>query len=369
MSQSPDRLVKPSVRGLPRYKAGVSPELLDALAKGRTVARLASNENLYGASPRVYEAIQRARDVNLYPDGASTVLRQALAEHLQVDADRLLVSTGSENVLRAIFQCVLEPSDRVVCLQPTFLLAEILTQAAGARHVGVSYDGELAFPLEALQDAVSGGAKLLYIANPNNPTGHGLTPEALRSIVDHADPDTLIVIDEAYYEYAVHHDGYESSIPWLEASGRPYVVLRTFSKAYGLAGLRVGYGVFYHPDLISLVAAASTVFDVGTISQAAALAALADQAHLNRTVSATLDEKTRVLEALEASGLRVFPSFGNFVSLWFPALDEALALEKTLASRAVFVKALPARSGEGLVRVTIGRPEDNDLYLQGLRGL
>jgi len=366
MTEAPTHLVRESFQNLPSYKAGVSPGLLKAVASGKPVARLGSNENLYGTSPRVYEAIHSASDVNLYPDGGSTALREALAAHLRVDADRILVSTGSENVLRAVFQSVLNPGDRVVSVQPTFLLAEILSQASGAVHVGVPYEDDLEFRAEALAGAAEKDPKILYIANPNNPTGSAFSPDQLRTVLSRTPPETLVVLDEAYFEYAVHHEGFDSSLPVLEACGLPYVVLRTFSKAYGLAGLRVGYGIFYHPELVSLVLAGNTVFDVAAISQVAALAALDDQVHLNQTVAATLAEKKRVLAALDAAGQRTFPAFGNFVSLWFSDREDALDLERALSEHAVFVKALPARSREGLVRVTVGRPEDNDRFLEAL---
>ena len=365
----PTLLARKAVLELPRYKTGVSPRLLKALDFGASVARLGSNENLYGASPRVYEAIRSVRNVNLYPDGENTVVRKALGAHLGVDADRILVSTGSENVLSAVFQCVLAPGERVVTLAPTFMFAEILTRALGADHVGVSYGDDLEYSAEALADAVT-GAKIVYISNPNNPTGNAFSPDELSRIVSQTSPSTLVVIDEAYYEYARRYDGFDSSLPVLDACGRPYVLLRTFSKAYGLAGLRVGYGICYHPELAPLVRRASTIFDVGAISQTAALAALGDQTHVEQVVDKTLSEKERLLSALAERHVRVFPAFGNFVSLWFRERGEALELENNLAQHSVFVKALPGRSGarssEGVVRVSVGRTEDTDRFLEAL---
>lgn len=364
----PDRLARESVLELPRYKTGVSPQLLKALQSGTELARLGSNENPYGASPRVYDAIRAVDDVHLYPDGGNTAVREALAAHVGVDADRILVSTGSENVLSAVLHCVVGPGERVVTLTPTFMFAEILTKALGADHVTVSYDDDLDYAADAVAGATqaSGPAKIVYLSNPNNPTGNAFTPDELARIVDATAPETLVVIDEAYFEYTSEHDGFASSVPVLDASGRPYVVLRTFSKAYGLAGLRVGYGICYHPDMVPLVRRASTIFDVGSVSQAAALAALADQAHMDEVVTKTLAEKTRVLAALDERGARVFPAYGNFVSLWFRERERAMECESVLGERAVFVKALPAREGEGLVRVSVGRPRDNDRFLDAL---
>ena len=361
----PTELARDAVLELPRYKTGVSQELLKAQQSGADLARLGSNENPYGASPRVYEAIRAVDNVHLYPDGGNTAVREALAAQLGVDPGRLLVSTGSENVLSAIFHCVLTAGDRVVTLTPTFMFAEILTKALDADHVTVAYDDSLDYSAEAVADAAR-DAKILYLSNPNNPTGNAFTPDELSRIVSATSPSTLLVIDEAYFEYASRHDGFDSSLPVLDASGRPYVVLRTFSKAYGLAGLRIGYGICYHPDMVPLVRRASTIFDVGSISQAAALAALSDRAHMERVVTETLSEKKRVLAALVRAGVRVFPSFGNFVSLWFPERERAMELESHLAEKAVFVKALPAREGDGLVRVSVGRPEDNDRFLDVL---
>jgi histidinol-phosphate aminotransferase len=363
---APHHLAREVVCGLPLYKTGVSPRLLEAIASGKPFARLASNENLHGSSPRVYEAIRSVNELNLYPDGGNTAVCKALGAHLGVETDRILVSTGSENVLSAVFQCLLAPGDRFVTVRPTFLMAEIMGRASGATHVAVDYDDDLEFPVEDLVEAVRPGAKILYIANPNNPTGNAFTPNALRTIVQATPEDTLVVLDEAYYEYTEQAGSSSGSLALLDACERPYVVLRTFSKAYGLAGLRVGYGVCYHPELVTLVRRGSTIFDVGTLSQAAALAALTDQAYMQRTVRKTLEERSRVIAALDEMGVRLFPSFGNFVSLWFRKRDDALMLEDALADRSVFVKALPARPNEGLVRVTIGRGTDNDLFLSAL---
>ena len=360
----PKTLARKTLFGLPSYKTGVSGKLLAALQSGAPVARLGSNENPFGPSPRVYEAIRETTGIHRYPDGANEALRRALGAHLDVSPNRIHVSTGSENVLSAVFHCVLSPGDRVVTLAPSFLLAEILAKSAGAQHVGVGYGDDLEFAPERVAEAVRDGAKLLYLSNPNNPTGNAFGPDELSAIVAATPESTLVVVDEAYFEYAVAHPGIEGSLDLLERSGRPYVVLRTFSKAYGLAGLRVGYGVMYHEDLVPLVRSASTIFDVGALAQVAALAALADPAHLERVVSDTLAEKRRLRSALEGSGVRMFPSYGNFVSLWQPTLEEALAVESRLADGAVFVKALPALDGAGLVRVSVGTREDNDRVIQ-----
>lgn len=365
----PAALARKSILDIPRYKTGVSPHLLQALASGTRVARLASNENPYGPSPSVYDAMRAIDDVHRYPDGANTHVREAIGAHLALDPARITVSTGSENVLSAIFHCVVSPGDRVVTLTPTFMFAEILTKALGAEHVAVGYDDDLSYSAEAVAAAVDNGAKILYVSNPNNPTGNAFSPEELDRIVERTDSSTLVVIDEAYFEYAAHHDGYASSLPTLESSGRPYVVLRTFSKAYGLAGLRVGYGIAYDPELVPLIRRASTIFDVGTLAQTAAVAALGDPAHMKASVERTLADKARVLSTLTKRGVRCFPSFGNFVSLWCRTRDDAMRIEAGLAEHAVFVKALPAHDGEGLVRVSIGKDEDNDRFLEALDAL
>ena len=361
----PAELARRSVLELPRYKTGVSAQLLEALGAGASVTRLASNESPYGASPRVYEAIRAVDNVHRYPDGSNQAVRNAVGEHLGVDSERIMVSTGSENVLSAIFHCVVEPGDRVVTLNPTFMLAEILSKALGAVHDGITYGDDLRYDADAVANAAN-DAKVVYLSNPNNPTGNAFTPNELARIAEATSPSTLIVIDEAYFEYASQHDEVGASIPVLDASDRPYIVLRTFSKAYGLAGLRVGYGIAYHPELVTLVRRASTIFDVGTISQVAACAALADREYVERVVADTIAEKERMLAALAERDVRVFPALGNFVSLWFHKRDAAVALASRLAEQAVFVKALPAREGEGLVRVSVGTRDENDRFLHAL---
>ncbi len=362
----PRDLARPGLLDLPSYKTGVNPSLLKALSEGRPVARLGSNENPFGASPRVYEALREIVDVHLYPDGGNRLLRAALGERLGVDPESLVVSTGSENVLASVFACVLSPGDRVITLGPSFLLTEILAKAAGAVHVPVGYRSDLTFAAEDVESALGDGARILYLSNPNNPTGNTFLPAELSRILAATPPTTLVVVDEAYFEYASAHEGYEGSLAALQSSELPFVVLRTFSKAWGLAGLRVGYGITYHPDLVPLIRRGSTIFDVGTPSQAAALAALTDESHVEGVVVRTLAEKARVSDVLAERSLRRFPSWCNFVTLWYQTHAHAIAVEQSLGERGVFVKALPGNDGEGLLRVSIGRPDDNDRFLAAL---
>lgn len=364
-AKDPEFFVHPEILQLPAYKTGVKHDQLTGLGPGVSALRLASNENLYGASPRVVDAIRESLDgIHLYPDTGTNALRERMAEDLAVEPGRLIFSTGSENILQALFFATFGAGDRIVCLEPTFLLASIFARAANGVMTAIPYEEDLRFDVDKVCAALAADeTKLLYLSNPNNPTGNAFDEGELEHIFGAASPQTLIVMDEAYYEYARDAVGFGSSLPVLDRLARPYIVLRTFSKAYGLANLRVGYALCYHPALADALTKGSTIFDVSGLAEVAALAAWDDQEHLRRSVRSTLEEKQRVSEAMRAAGLSVFPSWTNFLTLRFDTLDEALARETALRKKGVFVKGLPGCRGEGLLRVTVGRAADNDRLL------
>ena len=374
MSEPPDPLVRAELASLPSYKAGINPALRAALSAGQPVARLGSNENHWGPSPRVRERMRElAFEPQLYPDNRSSSLSDAIGRGLGISSDRILLAHGSESVLRAVMHAVLRPGDEMVSLAPSFLLSHILGRNAGATRQVVEYDAWLRYPVDDFLSLVRTGPRIVYLANPNNPTGTYWGREALEPLLAALRPQTLIILDEAYDEYARVYEDHVDAQEILESSGRSYVILRTFSKAYGLAGLRIGYGVAHDGEFIDLVRKPNTIFNVSSIAEELALVAWGDPEHLASVAEQTMSEKRDAeafLDRLIAHGasFRRFETRGNFHCLCFGDLSEALELEARLQEENVFVKALPGCRGDGLLRATVGGPDDNRRFLTALEG-
>jgi histidinol-phosphate aminotransferase len=233
----------------------------------------------------------------------------------------------------------------------------------GAKVERVDLRQDLTIDTQALLAAVAKPARMVIFSNPSNPVGSWLSSRELAQVIEATDDATLIVVDEAYAEYALGDD-YPSAVPLLEASGKPWVVLRTFSKAYGLAGLRIGYGIVSNAELRSFLDRARTPFNTNAIAQAAALLVFGDAAHLRETVALASNERVRVRDKLLAQGLRVAPSKGNF--LFIDTRQNGTAIAERLLKQGVIVKPWKQRGYESFVRVSIGLAEENDLFVEAL---
>jgi histidinol-phosphate aminotransferase len=363
-------LCRPEVRSLPAYNAGISESAArDKFALAR-VTKLASNENPFGASPAVAEAILASRgDLYRYPDPHCTALRERIKSLTGLEGGRIVFGNGSEDIIEMLCKAFLVPGDRVVTLAPSFGLHEIFPLMMGATVDKVVVNQAFQYDLPAWRAALSRNAKLVMFSTPSNPVGCALNDAQFRAIVDASPPDALLVVDEAYHEYAMG-PCYAESVKVLSRQPRPWIVLRTLSKAYGLAGLRVGYGLASDADLISLLDKVRTPFNINWAAQVAAVAALSDTDHLYATVSATvrerqaLIERLKVFEATGAFGLRVAPSLGNFlfIDTGKPSRDVGAALMRN----GVIVKPWLEPGFETFIRVTVGRSSDNDHFMESL---
>ncbi|MDF0606845.1 histidinol-phosphate transaminase [Neisseriaceae bacterium TC5R-5] len=358
-------LARAEVRSLGRYNAGLSSETVRQRFGLERVSKLGSNENPLGPSPDVITALnQSAGDCWLYPDAHCSLLRTALAEYLKVPEDRLVFGNGSEDLLGIICRVFLDHGDQVVTILPSFGLHIMYPQAAGAEVITVPLNKELNFDVTALLAAITPRTRLLMFSCPANPVGSTLTNAQLQHLVDELPEHVLLVFDEAYYEYAATVPGYPDCLAVLEASGKPFILLRTFSKAYALAGLRVGYGVVSHPQLADLIDRLRTPFNVNRQAQVAALAALKDQAHLHKSIQHVVAERSRMTQALQQLDIKLVPSFANF--LFFSSPLNADKLNQTLLSRGVIIKPWKESGYEQFLRVSIGSQAENDHFLQEL---
>jgi histidinol-phosphate aminotransferase len=336
-----EALARPVVRALPAYNAGLSSAAVRARYGIEQVARLGSNENPYGPSPAVRRALATLADeVWTYPDAGCGALKAAIGARLDVAPDRLMVGNGSENLLEVLCLAFLQPGDRVVTSTPSFGLHVIYPQMMGARVETVVLDAQLEYDTLSWVEAAASTPKMLILCNPSNPVGCRHAAADFARIVAAAPPTTLLVIDEAYYEYAVHDAQYPDALTALRERGGAWVVLRTFSKAWGLAGLRVGYGIASDALLAALGDRVRTPFNINHAAQVAALAAWSDPAHMQRSVAATVasrDTMASELRALGVPGLRVAPSAANF--LWLDLGRPNGPVHEALLARGLITKA------------------------------
>jgi histidinol-phosphate aminotransferase len=327
------------------------------------VVKLASNEGPFPPFPAALEAIARsARDLNRYPDGGTYRLRAALAERHGVRFEEVAVGAGADGLVDCVSQALLDPGDEVVCGWPTFPSYVIYATKLGAdaRRVPLADDR---YDLDAMLDAVGPRTKIVYVCHPNNPTGTANDRAELTAFLDAVPEHVLVVIDQAYREY-LDDPAYPDAIEEFFKAGRRVLVLRTFSKIYGLAGLRVGYGTGF-ADLVTALAKTRRAFDVTTPAQEAALASLDADAELARRRRLN-EEGRRALEAtLGEHGLRVAgPAVANF--LYADVGDDALPLFDELLRLGVIVRPLAGFGAPGAIRVTVGTPEENAFFAAAL---
>ena len=319
--------------------------------------KLASNETVFGPLPSVRAAIERATDiVNRYPDNGCVQLKAALAEHLgsEFAPEHVAVGCGSVSLCQQLVQITASAGDEVIFGWRSFELYPPLVQVSGAMAIQVPLTDHT-FDLYAMLAAVTDRTRLIFVCNPNNPTSTVVDPEALTRFIQAVPPDILIAIDEAYVEYI--RDGMAPDSLDLVRTHSNVVVLRTFSKAYGLAGLRIGYAVG-HPDVITALDKVYVPFTVSSLAQAAAIASLAAADELLARTDALVDERARVSAALRDAGFALPPTQANFV--WLP-----LGARRTVdfVRQAADARTVVRPCGTDGVRVTIGAPDENDALL------
>jgi histidinol-phosphate aminotransferase len=315
---------------------------------------LASNESPYGLLPSVKALIGGLTDgVSRYPDMSSARLIEAIAAHHDVDPSRIAVGAGSVEVVAQIAAAVIDAGDEVVFGWRAFEAYPIITAVVGGTAIKVPLKDHT-HDLDAMAEAMTDRTRLVLVCNPNNPTGTAVGAEALTRLMDRVPDDVLVVVDEAYRHYA---DPEQIPDALAMFGDRPNVVItRTFSKAYGLAGLRVGYCIA-SPEVATAVRKTQTPFSVSGLAQECAIAALGDDTEVVRRAALTVAERERASARLTELGYDVAPSQANF--LWLVLRDDATSLAERSAAAGVIVRPFP---GEG-VRVTIGLPEENDAFL------
>lgn len=366
MSSSILALARPEVAPLPVYNAGLSTEAVRRRHGVDHVARLGSNENPYGPGPQVALALAGLADaVHWYSDADSMALREALAARLGSTAAHIVIGNGSESILQMLCLALLSPGDRVLTQRPVFGLHEIYPRMMGAEVELLDLTPALGFDVEAWCAALARGPKLAMLPNPSNPVGCMFDTPAFARLLQATPRGSSLVVDEAYVEYARLAPGFPDALPMLRDWGGQWIVLRTFSKAYGLAGLRVGYGVASEAALVGLADRVRTPFGVNVAAQAVALAALQDDTHMRQAVARTVEQREQMAQALRGMGLVVAPSATNFL---FVQLDRpSTVVSDALLARGVIVKPWKEPGYTHFLRISVGREADNALCLAALR--
>lgn len=348
------KLAREEIRDLPVYNPGMDIDDVKERYGVEEVIKLASNENPAGPSPLAVEAIGRAaEDLSLYPDGACSALRRRLSEKLGVPPECLFFGNGTDEIIDLIFLAFFNPGDMALMGDPTFSSYFLSGMTVGARIVYVPLKDFSHHPEEML-GAVDGSTKALFVGTPHNPTGTICTTDEFERILTGLPPEVILVWDEAYYEY-VDDPEYPQSIPYLERYPN-LVVLRTFSKIYGLAGLRVGYAVA-DPRVVDMLERVRPPFNVNRLAQEAALAALEDTDHLERCRKMNVEGRRYLAEELQRLGLRPVPTQANFILFRYDHLTDDLA--GRLLEKGIIVRDGAALGYPGYIRLTIGTPEQN----------
>jgi histidinol-phosphate aminotransferase len=358
-----DTFFRPAVRRLVPYEPGKPVEEVQRELGLERCVKLASNEGQFGPFPTALEALERCLpELNRYPDGGAWRLRRALAERHDVRFEEVAVGAGADGLIDALSQATLDPGDEVVCGWPSFPSYVIDAAKLAAEAIKVPLRDHR-YDLEAMLAAIGPRTRLVYVCHPNNPTGTTNTRAELDHFLDRVPPHVLVVLDQAYREYVDDPD-YPDAIDEYFKAGRPIAVLRTFSKIYGLAGLRVGYLVA-PPAVVTAVNKVKRAFDVVSAGQEAALASLDDSAELDRRRLANRAGMAELERILRASGYEpAGPAVANF--LYAETGDDSRPLFEALLREGVIVRPLHGFGAPTAIRVTCGTPEENALFAEAL---
>ena len=355
-------LAPPYIRAIAPYQPGKPIAELERELGISGIVKLASNENPLGCSPRATAAmLEAAKTIALYPDGNGFELKHALSQRHGVAPESIVLGNGSNDLLELAARAFLSAGGHGVYAQHAFAVYPLAIQGVGATGIEVparDFGHDLSAMLKA---AVEHKARLVYIANPNNPTGTFLPADDLLAFLRALPPETLVVLDEAYNEYLPTECRYDS-VAWLKEFPN-LIISRTFSKAYGLAGLRIGYA-YAHPQVADMMNRVRQPFNVNSMALAAATAALADEAFVRETYESNLRGMAQIVAGLEKQGLEYIPSYGNFIS--FKAGD-GMRIYRRLLELGVIVRPVANYGMPEYLRVSIGTQSDNEKFLAALQ--
>jgi len=352
---------KPSIDTIQPYQGGKPIEEVRRELGITDIIKLASNENPLGPSLLAMQAISESvTQVHLYPDGNAYYLKEDLAASLGISAEHLILGNGSNDVLQFVAEAYVAPGDEVIYAAGAFVVYSLVTKLCSATAVVVPMV-EHTHDLSAMASVITDKTKVIFVANPNNPTGTMVTADETAAFMEQVPDDVLVVFDEAYYEYVDRSD-YPQTLPYV-LEGRNFIITRTFSKIYGLAGLRIGYGIA-PPPLVETLNRVRQPFNCSLVGQAAAQAALKDTAHVTKSREENAIGKTFLYDAFDNMGLRYVESEGNFIMLHLE--QSGTDVTDALLKEGVIVRPIGGYGYPNAVRVTIGTQQENERFIDAL---
>ena len=356
-----ETLARPAIRDLIPYEPGKPIEEVKRELGLREVIKLASNENALGPSPRAVSAIQEsASRVHLYPEGGGIELRRKIARKLGLEAENIILGNGSDEIIRMIVETFLNPGERVVVGDPAFIIYQLAARLMDGVCVRVPLKN-FTHDLASMRKKINENTKLVFISNPNNPTGTMVEEREVREFMKDIPPHVLVIFDEAYYEY-IEEPNFPDTLSLVQ-EGKRVVILRTFSKIYGLAGLRIGYGISL-PEIIHALNRVRQPFNTNVLAQKAAIAALEDEEHLIRSREMVRKGKEYLYGELERLGLEYIPSVTNFILI--NTGIEGREIFERLLLRGVIVRPMEGYGLSSYIRVTVGKKEENRKFILAL---
>nr|MBU1328758.1 histidinol-phosphate transaminase [Candidatus Omnitrophota bacterium] len=327
----------------------------------RDVIKMASNENPLGPSPKAVGAIRKyVSNINRYPEGGCFYLRQAVAKKLKIKPEQIIFGNGSDEIIGLILKAFVNEGDEVIVASPTFLMYEVASSAHGAKIkiVPMRY---FKYDLKAIKDAVTKNTKVVFIANPDNPNGTYVARYELEDFLKGLPSETIVFLDEAYFDFVEEQD-YPNGLDYLGKNN--LIVTRTFSKAYGLAGLRVGYGVS-SPEIIKYMEAVREPFNVNSLAQIGAIGALKDKDFLTRSKKAVREGKKFLYSKFKEIGVRYVPSVTNFILIEIG--PKSREITEKLLKKGVIIRNMKTWGLENFIRVTVGKDSENKRFIKELK--
>lgn len=366
MSPTLGPLVPEYIQKLQVYKAGKPIEELAREKNLSKISKLASNENPLGPSPFAIKKMTNALwDLHHYPDMHSFELKTSLSELYSLKKENIILGNGSEGIMNYITKTFLQPGDEILTSENTFIGFYILARGAGCKITTAPLTSDYRYDVEKLASSITKNTKIIYIANPNNPTGTFIKKKEFDFLMEHVSQRTLVILDEAYFEYAKDHPDYPDSMDYRYDN---VITLRTFSKAYGLAGIRVGYG-FGHDFLISNLTKVKLPFEPNLIGQKGACGAIYDTPHLKRSLKLNQVEKYRLHKFLKDNDFKPIDSLTNFITFKTGSLEASQFLFEELLNKGVIIRPLISNEMPDYVRISLGTDEEMDHLFEAMESI
>lgn len=357
----------PFIQQLQPYQAG---RPIEEVMEERNIAieaisKLASNENPLGPSPLVSREIQnQMQQLHRYPEMAARRLKDLLADHWEVDDTQLVLGNGSEDLIALLIKLLVRPGEEIVSSEKTFVGFYLSAQSFGAKLQLAPMTDDFRFNVERMVSLINSYTRIVYIANPNNPTGTYIKKDEFEWIMEKVPQDCLVIMDEAYFEFARNQIDYPNALNYLNRYPN-LLSLRTFSKVYGIAGMRVGYGIG-HPQLIQYLHRVKLAFAPGSLAQAAACGALLDKEHLRETINLNANQYPRIFSYLSERGFNPIPSAANFIAFRVSSQELAHTIYEELLNEGVIIRPLKSFFMPGFLRVSLGTENEMDHFVRAM---